>query len=86
MTTFAKTRAAADYAARHSRSELTRARAAVLTARLGACEDIPAGAGFRRELRTGRRYDVRASRPRRSPDIGYRSSLGNRDAQCLNMA
>ena len=43
MSAFPKTRAAARYAARHSRSELVRARAAVLLARLGACEDVPAG-------------------------------------------
>ena len=43
MRTFPKTRAAAGYAARHARGELTRGRAAVLTARLDACEDIPAG-------------------------------------------
>ena len=43
MSAFPKTRAAARYAARHARSELARARAAVLLTRLGACEDIPAG-------------------------------------------
>jgi hypothetical protein len=42
MSAFPKTRAAARYAARHARGELARARAAVLTARLGACENIPA--------------------------------------------
>jgi hypothetical protein len=44
MSAFPKTRAAARYAARHARSELARARAAVLLTRLGACQDIPAGA------------------------------------------
>jgi hypothetical protein len=43
MSTFPKTRAAAGYVARHARGELARARAAMLTARLGACEDVPAG-------------------------------------------
>lgn len=43
MSTFPKTRAAAGYIARHVRGELTRGRAAVLTARLDACEDVPAG-------------------------------------------
>ena len=43
MSAFPKTRAAARYAARHARSELARARAAVLLTRLGACADIPAG-------------------------------------------
>ncbi|MGH3254245.1 MAG: hypothetical protein ACRDOU_02385 [Streptosporangiaceae bacterium] len=38
MSAFAKTRAAAEYAARHARTELIRTRAAVLLARLGACE------------------------------------------------
>ena len=38
MSTFAKTRAAAGYAARHSRAELTRCHAAGLLARLGVCE------------------------------------------------
>jgi hypothetical protein len=46
MSVFPKTRAAAGYAARHARSELARARAAVLLARLGACEDLlPGGDG-----------------------------------------
>ena len=43
MSTFPKTRAAAGYIARQARGELTRGRAAALTARLDACEDIPAG-------------------------------------------
>jgi hypothetical protein len=42
MSAFPKTCAAARYAAQHSRSELARARAAVLLTKLGACEDIPA--------------------------------------------
>lgn len=42
MSTFPKTRAAARYIARHAPGELTRARAAVLTAKLGAYEDNPA--------------------------------------------
>jgi hypothetical protein len=42
MSTFPKTRAAAGYIARHAPGELARARAAVLTARLDACEDVPA--------------------------------------------
>jgi len=46
MSAFPKTRAAAEYAARHSPAELTRARAIILLARLGACEDIlPGGDG-----------------------------------------
>lgn len=43
MSTFAKTRAAAEYAARHCRTELTRTRAAVLLQRLSACEAALAG-------------------------------------------
>jgi hypothetical protein len=43
MSAFPKTRAAARYAARHAWGELARARAAVVLARLGACEGIPAG-------------------------------------------
>jgi hypothetical protein len=43
MSAFPKIRAAARYAARHARGELARARAAVVLARLGACEGIPAG-------------------------------------------
>lgn len=43
MSTFPKTRAAAEYVARHSPAELTRARATILLARLGACEDILPG-------------------------------------------
>lgn len=43
MSVFPKTSAAAGYPARHARSELARARAAVLPARLGACEDLPPG-------------------------------------------
>ena len=46
MSAFPKTRAAAGYAARHARSELARARAAILLARLDACEDLlPGGDG-----------------------------------------
>ena len=46
MRAFPKTRAAAGYAARHARSELARARAAILLARLDACEDLlPGGDG-----------------------------------------
>ena len=43
MNTFAKTRAAAEYAARHSRTELIRSHAAVLLARLGVCEAAAVG-------------------------------------------
>lgn len=43
MSTFPKTRAAAGYAARHTPGELTRAHAAVLLTRLGACEDLLPG-------------------------------------------
>ena len=43
MNTFAKTRAAAEYAAQHVRTEVTRARAAVLLARLSACQDAMTG-------------------------------------------
>jgi hypothetical protein len=43
MSVFPKTRAAAEYAARHSRAELTRARATILLARLDACEDLLRG-------------------------------------------
>ena len=46
MSAFPRTRAAAEYAARHSPAELTRARATILLARLGACEDLlPGGDG-----------------------------------------
>jgi hypothetical protein len=46
MSAFPKTRAAAEYAARHSRAELTRAAAVILLARLGVCEDfLPGGDG-----------------------------------------
>ena len=38
MSSFPKTRAAAEYAARHSRAELARAHAAVLLRQLSACE------------------------------------------------
>ena len=38
MSVFGKTRAAAEYAARHGRTELARARAVVLLERLDACE------------------------------------------------
>lgn len=38
MMPFAKTRAAAEYAARHGRSELTRTRGAVLLEQLAACQ------------------------------------------------
>jgi hypothetical protein len=40
VSAFPKTRAAAGYAARHGSGELTRARAAILLARLDACEDL----------------------------------------------
>jgi hypothetical protein len=60
MSTFPKTRAAAGYAARHARSELARARATILLARLDACEaaltatggdgDVPAVHGLLRDL------------------------------------
>lgn len=43
MNTFAKTRAAAQYAARHAASDLTRHRAAVLLKRLNVCEAALAG-------------------------------------------
>jgi hypothetical protein len=43
MTRFPKTRAAARYAARHGPGEPARARAAVLLAKLGACETALAG-------------------------------------------
>ena len=46
MSAFPKTRAAAGYAARHGPGELTRARAAILLARLDAFEDLlPGGDG-----------------------------------------
>jgi hypothetical protein len=43
VSTFAKSRAAAGYAARHSGTELTAARAAVLLRRLRACEAALSG-------------------------------------------
>jgi hypothetical protein len=46
MSTFPKTRAAAGYIARHGPGELARARAAILLAKLGACDDLlPGGDG-----------------------------------------
>jgi hypothetical protein len=46
VTAFPKTRAAAGYAARHGPGELTRARAAIVLARLDACEGLlPGGDG-----------------------------------------
>jgi hypothetical protein len=43
MSAFAKTRAAAEYAARPARTELARTRAAVLLTRLSACEAAMTG-------------------------------------------
>jgi hypothetical protein len=45
MSVFPKTRAAAGYIAGAGPGELARARATILLARLGACEDIPPGDG-----------------------------------------
>jgi hypothetical protein len=45
MSVFPKTRAAAGYIASSSPGELARARATILLARLGACEDILPGDG-----------------------------------------
>jgi hypothetical protein len=45
MTTFTKTRSAADYISRHTSSDLARSRALVLLKRLGVCEAALAAAG-----------------------------------------
>jgi hypothetical protein len=59
MTTFAKTSAAADYICRHTRSDLSRQRALILTEKVSTCEaaldalpgDLPAAAqGLLRDL------------------------------------
>jgi len=67
MSAFPKIRTAASYIARHGPGELTRARAAVLLARLDACDDLLSGAGAAAVLHSPLRDLVQAARDLAGP-------------------